>query len=74
MSANSAESPCIKLCTVDAATGLCLGCGRTLDEIAGWSMMSEEARRAVNASLPARRDLLKRRNGRACALPARRQP
>lgn len=29
-------SPCVNVCQVDPATGLCRGCLRTLDEIAGW--------------------------------------
>ena len=27
------ETPCVKICTLDARSGLCLGCGRTIDEI-----------------------------------------
>ena len=30
----SIESPCIKVCAVDPRSGLCLGCGRSLAEIA----------------------------------------
>ncbi len=30
------RDPCVKICTLDARSGLCLGCGRTLDEIARW--------------------------------------
>jgi predicted Fe-S protein YdhL (DUF1289 family) len=37
---------------MDAGSGLCIGCGRTLDEIAGWAAMSAEERMAV---LPARK-------------------
>jgi hypothetical protein len=36
---------------------LCIGCGRTLDEIAGWADMSAEERRAIMALLPARKAL-----------------
>ena len=28
------ETPCRKICVMDPASGLCTGCGRTLDEIA----------------------------------------
>ena len=49
------ESPCIKVCEMDDATRLCRGCLRTLDEIAGWSAMSDAEKRAVLAQLPARR-------------------
>lgn len=40
---------------MDAATGLCAGCLRTLDEIAHWSRLPDELKRAVWAELPARR-------------------
>ena len=40
-------SPCISVCRMDAATGQCEGCFRTLDEIAAWSMASDAARRAL---------------------------
>jgi predicted Fe-S protein YdhL (DUF1289 family) len=49
------KTPCIQVCTMDAASGLCAGCGRTLDEIARWSAMSEAERRAILARLPQRR-------------------
>jgi predicted Fe-S protein YdhL (DUF1289 family) len=42
---------------MDACSGLCIGCGRTLDEIAGWADMSAEERRAIMAVLPARKAL-----------------
>ncbi|MGA8395452.1 MAG: DUF1289 domain-containing protein, partial [Pseudolabrys sp.] len=34
------ETPCVKVCTLDARMGLCLGCGRTVDEIARWTAMN----------------------------------
>ena len=40
-------SPCMSVCRMDAASGLCEGCFRTLDEIAAWSGLDEEAKRAV---------------------------
>ncbi|WAP71123.1 DUF1289 domain-containing protein [Jiella pelagia] len=36
---------------MDAASGLCLGCGRTLEEIAGWAAFSAETRRSIMARL-----------------------
>jgi hypothetical protein len=53
--ADQVPSPCISVCTMDAATGLCVGCCRTLDEIAAWSVLDADAKRAVLAALPARR-------------------
>lgn len=47
-------SPCVKICSIDAATGWCRGCGRTMGEIAGWSDTAPATRRAVLAALPAR--------------------
>jgi len=48
-------SPCISVCVIDAPGGMCIGCLRTLDEIAAWSVLDAEAKRAVLAALPARR-------------------
>ena len=50
------ESPCVKVCVVHPESGLCLGCHRSIDEIAAWSSMTPEARRAVMAELPGRAD------------------
>ena len=49
------KSPCTKVCVMDAAGRHCLGCWRTLDEIAAWPAMSDEEQRAVAAQLEARR-------------------
>ncbi|WP_336486237.1 DUF1289 domain-containing protein [Methylobacterium nigriterrae] len=48
------SSPCTKVCVLDAATGLCRGCGRTRNEIALWGSLSEPQRRAIMAGLEAR--------------------
>ena len=40
-------SPCIGVCRIDTRTGLCEGCLRTLDEIAAWSTLDDDARRDV---------------------------
>ncbi|MBX9855810.1 MAG: DUF1289 domain-containing protein [Gemmatimonadaceae bacterium] len=45
-----ADSPCIKVCQLDMQQR-CYGCGRSVDEIARWSRMSADERRAVNARL-----------------------
>jgi uncharacterized protein len=54
------ESPCNKVCVIDAACGLCIGCGRTLAEISGWITMTADNRRRVMDELPARRAALPR--------------
>lgn len=48
-------SPCIGACSIDAATGWCVGCARTREEIAAWPSASDERKRAILAGLPARR-------------------
>lgn len=48
-------SPCISVCQIDQASGLCAGCLRTLDEIAAWSLLDDAQKRAVLDALPARR-------------------
>lgn len=61
------ESPCVKLCVVEPASGLCLGCYRSIAEISDWAAMGAEARSAVMAALPARAAAAKpvRRGGRS---------
>ncbi len=48
------ETPCIKVCTLDARSGLCLGCGRTIDEIARWGALTAAERSHIMDKLPAR--------------------
>jgi predicted Fe-S protein YdhL (DUF1289 family) len=43
---------------MDPQRGVCLGCCRTLDEIAAWGSMSEVEREGVMAGLPERRKKL----------------
>jgi predicted Fe-S protein YdhL (DUF1289 family) len=40
---------------MDATNGVCIGCLRTLDEIAAWSVLDADARRAVLAAIEERR-------------------
>ena len=49
------ETPCIDICTIDDANGLCKGCYRTIDEIASWATMTAAQRRAIMAVLPERK-------------------
>jgi len=53
------NSPCVNICTMDAETRLCLGCARTIREIAGWSSGTAAWRDAVMAELPARLERLR---------------
>jgi uncharacterized protein len=59
------ESPCVKVCVIDPVSRLCLGCHRTIEEIAGWSAMTAEARSRLMAELPGRAPKPVRRGGRS---------
>jgi uncharacterized protein len=48
-------SPCVDVCIMNAVTGYCEGCQRTIGEIAGWSAYSDRQKRAVLVRLPARK-------------------
>ena len=58
-------SPCTNVCRIDAATGWCEGCLRTLDEIAAWSSLDDAAKRVVWARLQQRRQALAQRRAEA---------
>jgi len=51
-------SPCVSVCVMLEPAGVCIGCFRTLDEIAQWSVLDANAKRLVLAALPARRAAL----------------
>lgn len=55
------ETPCIRVCVVDADSEHCVGCGRTLSEIACWTTLTNDARRQIMAALPHRLQTLARR-------------
>ncbi len=49
-------TPCTNVCRIDAGSGWCEGCLRTLDEIARWSSMDDAQKRAVWRALEIRRE------------------
>lgn len=53
-------SPCVNICRIDAATRRCQGCARTVDEIAGWTALSDTQRARIMAELPFRQASEKR--------------
>jgi predicted Fe-S protein YdhL (DUF1289 family) len=61
------QTPCEKICIVDPLSGLCQGCGRSLDEIAHWTTYSDEERGRVMAELPARLAAMRERTAVAGA-------
>jgi hypothetical protein len=52
--AQAVPTPCMSVCMMDDALGLCQGCLRTLDEIAQWGDSDEALRREVWARIGAR--------------------
>jgi len=51
------QTPCIDICKIDNDSRLCLGCWRSIDEIARWSQMSDVERAQVMNALPGREAL-----------------
>lgn len=49
------ESPCVKVCVIDADSGLCAGCYRSIEEIARWAAMTDAERQRIMLSLSDRR-------------------
>lgn len=50
-------TPCIGICQIDPASRHCIGCARTLQEIAGWASYTAEQRERVMRQLPERRQM-----------------
>ena len=60
------DSPCVKICMIHPEEQICVGCFRTLAEIAGWTGFTPEERQRLMADLPSRATrLCQRRGGRA---------
>ena len=55
------DSPCVKLCVIHPNAGLCMGCFRTVEEIADWSAMDPETRKSLILELPSREKLIAKR-------------
>ena len=48
-------SPCVSVCVMDPGLGYCIGCFRTLDEIADWINLDSAARLRVWDAIAERR-------------------
>jgi predicted Fe-S protein YdhL (DUF1289 family) len=55
------ETPCEQICIVDAPSGLCRGCGRSLVEIERWTAFSDGERRRIMDELPRRLEAMNAR-------------
>jgi uncharacterized protein len=45
------ESPCNDICTTDLESGLCVGCGRSLEEIANWNSYTDIKKKEILANI-----------------------
>lgn len=57
------QSPCVNICVMHPQEGICVGCYRTLSEIAEWAALPPDARQAILDELPERKPRLKKRRG-----------
>lgn len=60
------ETPCTRICVMHPTSGLCIGCGRSRDEIARWLDYSAAERARIMTQLPSRLAAL---SGTAAAAP-----
>ncbi|QRM18283.1 DUF1289 domain-containing protein [Dechloromonas sp. TW-R-39-2] len=49
------KSPCINVCRMDARSGLCTGCFRTIEEITVWARTDDHERRNILNRIATRR-------------------
>ena len=57
------QSPCVKLCVIHPEERLCVGCLRSIDEIATWSRLTPQERMDILADLQNRAPRMARRRG-----------
>jgi predicted Fe-S protein YdhL (DUF1289 family) len=55
---SSVPSPCVSVCQMEEASGLCLGCRRTIEEIRDWIILTPDEKRAVLARIEERKQRL----------------
>jgi predicted Fe-S protein YdhL (DUF1289 family) len=59
------QTPCVQICVVDPLSALCIGCGRSVAEIAAWGAMSEPERTEIMAGLGERLRRMRSRSRRS---------
>jgi hypothetical protein len=67
------ETPCDNICTLDRASGLCLGCGRSLAEIERWTAFNDAERSRVMKQLPRRLEAVRAQTAGATGTAAGRR-
>jgi predicted Fe-S protein YdhL (DUF1289 family) len=58
-------TPCVQICVLDPLSALCIGCGRSVAEIAAWGAMSESERTGIMGELGERLRLMRSRSRRS---------
>jgi len=48
------ESPCKDICTTDPESGLCVGCGRSIEEIANWNSYTDIKKKEILVNIESR--------------------
>ena len=56
------KTPCNRICALHPVSGLCIGCGRSVEEIAGWISFDDKERAAIMIRLPMRLAAMARPN------------
>jgi uncharacterized protein len=56
------DSPCIDICTTDPESGLCVGCGRTQEEIVKWVAYSNKQKQQVLLNINKRNGIVNKPN------------
>ena len=41
------KSPCIDVCKIDYESGYCIGCNRTIEEIANWGSFNDSQKKKI---------------------------
>ncbi|MBV53477.1 MAG: DUF1289 domain-containing protein [Coxiellaceae bacterium] len=53
---NLIDSPCVGICSATAlGDEICIGCGRTFDEVRLWNTFSDEEKKSINLRLQSSR-------------------
>ena len=45
------KSPCVNVCKIDYESGYCIGCKRTIEEIANWSILNDQQKKKILAKV-----------------------
>lgn len=53
----NSESPCVKKCILKK--NICIGCGRTLEEISSWSRIDDSLRIEINKKAANRKNAIR---------------